>query len=334
MTDTILFTDSNAWEQGVLKSRLKIPYEATESPLGTVMPETLKHVTVLSPFIHTAVTEQTLAALPNLKLVATKSTGYDHIDLRACAAHGVTVCNVPFYGENTVAEHALALMLTISRRILPAVERTRRGGFTCSGLTGFDLNGKTLGVIGTGHIGTHLMRYAAALGMRILAFSKTQDPKLANDVGFAYTNLDRLLAEADVISIHVPLLPETTHLLNDAAFAKMKPGVIIINTARGGVIDTMALVRALQSGKVGGAGLDVLEEETSLIDEHVRMDDNLPADHALQTLLADHVLLGMDNVVITPHNAFNSTEALERILMTTADNIEAFLAGKPQNVIH
>ncbi len=333
MNDTIFFTDASAREQRLVTARLKGTLLFSEAPLATVMPDQLKNVTVIAPFIHSAVTATTLAAMPNLKLIATKSTGYDHIDLKACAERGITVCNVPFYGENTVAEHALALMLTISRRIVPSVERTRHGDFTCAGLTGFDLKGKTLGVIGTGHIGTHLIRYAAALGMRILAFSKVQDAKAAQELGFAYAPFDRVLAESDVISIHVPLLPDTTHLLDDAAFKKMKKGVIIINTARGGIIDTMALVRALQSGIVGGAGLDVLEEEADLIAEHNHLDASTN-DAALKTLLADHVLLGLDNVVITPHNAFNSSEAIERILMTTIDNVAAFLAGKPQNVVH
>ena len=250
-----------------------------------------------------------------VRFIATATIGYDHIDKAYCAANGIAWTNAEGCNSASVQQYIASALVHFSTTM------------------DVPLEGRTIGIVGVGNVGSKVARLCSALGMRILAFSKVQDAKAAQELGFAYAPFDRVLAESDVISIHVPLLPDTTHLLDDAAFKKMKKGVIIINTARGGIIDTMALVRALQSGIVGGAGLDVLEEEADLIAEHNHLDASTN-DAALKTLLADHVLLGLDNVVITPHNAFNSSEAIERILMTTIDNVAAFLAGKPQNVVH
>jgi D-lactate dehydrogenase len=270
----------------------------------------LHTATILSIFTHSKMTADILRLAPSLRLIVTRTTGYDHIDVAAAAARGITVCNVPEYGTNTVAEHTLALLLAISRRIVESVNRTRRGDFRYEDLHGFDLAGKTLGVIGTGRIGSNVIGYARSLGMNVLAHSNIRDQRLARRLGFRYVTLVPLLRAADIISLHAPMTPATRHLLNAAAFKKMKRGVVIINTARGGLIDTPALIQALKEKKVAAAGLDVLEHTS-----------------------ARRQLQKMPNVLLTPHNAFNSDEALERIAATTVANVKAWQAGQPINVV-
>ncbi len=333
MPDTILFLEREPWEQEFLKGKINGAARYSPDTLEQISPSELKDVTALVTFIHSRITPAALARLPKLKLIATRSTGYDHIDLQACEQRGITVSNVPTYGENTVAEHTIALLLALARKLVPSIERTRRGDFRLDGLRGFDLKGKTIGVIGTGHIGLNVIRYCLSFGMTVIAFDPKPDQNLAQTMGFDYLTLDQLFRRADVISPHVPLLPATTHLLNDAAFKQMKRGVIILNTSRGGVIDTKALVRALKNGIVSAAGLDVLEEECEITEERDLLTDAFRQKCDLETILANHILLERENVIITPHNAFNSQEALERILTTTIANIKAFQAGQPINVV-
>lgn len=282
-------------------------------------------------FIYSNVTKEVLDLLPNLKFIATMSTGFDHIDIEECKKRHITVSTVPTYGENTVAEHAFALIFAISRRLIESTARVKAGNFSPVGLTGFDLFGKTLGVLGVGNIGAHVIRIAKGIGMDVIAYKRTPDPKLAQDLGFRFVGMDELLSLSDIITVHVPYSPETHHLLNTESFSKMKNGVVIINTARGAIIDTTALVTALQSGKVAAAGLDVLEEEPMLREEHELLHKDFPIED-LKTVLENHMLLNNPNVVITPHNAFNSHEALERILNTTSDNLMGFMSGQSKNL--
>ena len=255
-----------------------------------------------------------LAKLPNLRLISARSTGVDHIDLEYCREKGIIVSNVPGYGEYTVAEHAIALMLAISRNIIPSVERTRKGDFTSSELRGFELHGKTLGVIGVGSIGRAVTRIAKAFGMHVIAYTRTPDPEQTEEYGFTYVSLENLLHNSDIISIHVPYNPSTHYLIGKDAIGKMKKGVVLINTARGAVVDTRALIDGLQNGTIGACGLDVLEHESELTEN-------------------ERTLLSMENVIVTPHNAFNSIESLQRILDTTIENIKAFADGSAQNVV-
>lgn len=288
---------------------------------------------IISTFIYSKLDRAVLDQLPSLRLIATRSTGFDHIDLSYCSQRGITVCNVPTYGENTVAEHVFALLLAISHRLLEAVDKARRGPFSPEGLEGFDLQGKTLGVIGTGSIGRHVIRIAKGFGMEVVAFDVRPDPELAETLGFRYESYEQLLKAADVITLHAPATPETQDMLSDSAFARMKHGVIIINTARGSLIDSRALIQALRSGKVAGAGLDVLPDEP-LIREEVELIWSIFRDQRdLRDLVANHVLLRMPNVVVTPHSAFNTREAVGRIVETTVANIRAFIDGRPQNVV-
>jgi D-lactate dehydrogenase len=274
------------------------------------------------------VTREALDALPELKFIATRSTGYDHIDLETCRRRGITVSNVPSYGENTVAEHTMALLLMLSRKVHQSVLQVRSGRVDLAELTGFDLQGKTIGVIGAGHIGLHVIRIARGFGMRVLAFDVHRDPFLADLLGFEYATLDRLLAESDIVTLHSPLTEKTHHLLGREQFARMKTGAMIVNTARGGLIDTDALIEALESGTLGGAGLDVLEGEDLIKEEKQLLQQPLDVEK-LRTAVRNRVLLAREDVVFTPHNAFNSKEALVRILEVTLGNLEAFRAGQP-----
>ena len=288
----------------------------------------------ISTSMHSDLSPAVLEKLPMLKLLAVRSTGYDHVDLALCNRRGITVCNVPRYGENTVAEHVFALLLAVSHRLPEAMERARSGQFSPEGLEGFDLAGKTLGVVGTGNIGRRVIPIARGFGMTVIAFDRRPDAQFAERLGFRYAGFSELLPSADIITLHVPASPETTHILSAAAFARMKDGVVIINTARGELIDSAALIDALHAGKVAAAGLDVLPEEPLIREEVELIGSLLKGKHDLSDLLADHVLLRLPNVVVTPHSAFFTREALRRILQTTADNIRAFSEGKPNNVVN
>ena len=302
-------------------------------PLRTANANGFSDAELISTFIYSELGRPVLEQLPSLKLIATRSTGYDHIDATYCTERGIAVCNVPTYGENTVAEHVFALLLALSHRLVEAVERARSGRFSPEGLQGFDLTGKTLGVVGTGSIGRHVIRVAKGFGMEVLAHDVRTDSHLAEHLGFLYVNLSELLARSDVITLHAPATPETYHLLSAEAFARMKDGVVIINTARGSLIDSRALIQALRSGKVAAAGLDVLPDEPLIREEAELICSIFCNQHHLRDLVAGHVLLRMPNVIVTPHSAFNTREAVGRIVETTVANIEAFLKGRPQNVV-
>lgn len=307
----------------------------------------------VSVFIYSRIDEAFLAAHPQLRLVATRSTGFDHIDLEACAARNVTVAHVSSYGENTVAEHTFALMLAVSRRLRSAFEVVGKNkSFSFASLRGFDLKNRTLGVIGSGRIGLHVIRIARAFDLKVLAFDTRPQPFMSEILRFQYAPLEQLLRESDILSLHIPLGPQTQHLLNRDTLAKCKPGVVVINTARGGLIDTDALIEALDNGTVGAAGLDVLEEErvmqrepVKIIGEQIvshlqsgRSVDELRATEGarvdeLHSLMRNSQLLNRPNVVFTPHVAFNSVEAVLRINETTVENILGFVSGSAVEMV-
>lgn len=286
----------------------------------------------LSVFIYSRLTAELLDRLAQVKLIATRSTGYDHIDTSLCAQRGIAVANVPNYGENTVAEHTFALILSLSRNVHKSYRHAVEGRMELAALTGFDLKGKTLGVIGAGRIGQHVIKIGRGFGMRVLVHDVRQDDFLAELLNFIYVSLERLLAESDIISLHAPYMPSTHHLLNRERLRQIKRGALLINTARGGLVDTDAMIKALESGELGGAGLDVLEGEELIKEEHELL--HVPrASEALQALVRRSVLLKKDNVVLTPHNAFNSREAHRRILDTTIQNVRAWREGRELNRI-
>ena len=287
----------------------------------------------VSTFIYSNLSKEVLEQLPRLRLICTRSTGYDHIDLEYCKEHGITVCNVPDYGQNTVAEHVFGLLLTISHKLYDAIDRTRRGDFSPKGLQGFDLAHKVFGVVGTGDIGLCVIRIARGFDMRVIAFDVKPNEGAAKELGFEYVEMDQLLRESDVISLHVPGNKKTYHLLSNAEFDKMKRGAVVINTARGSIIDIQAMIRALAEGKLAGAGLDVLSEEPVIREEAELLRSVYQRKHNLESLLADHVVLRLRNVVVTPDSAFNTKEAVERIIKVTVNNILAYTKGSPQNVV-
>lgn len=265
-----------------------------------------------------ATTIETLAE-GGTRLVLLRAAGYNNVDLQAAARHDVTVARVPAYSPHAVAEHALALMLTLNRRTHRAFNRVREGNFALDGLLGFDLHGKTVGVIGTGTIGAVFARIVLGLGCRVLA----HDPQPSAEVerlGARYVPLEELLESADVVVLHCPLTKETHHLLDAVAFARMKKGVMVINTSRGALIDTKAAIAALKSGIIGHLGLDVYEEEGELFFE----------DHSRHVIQDDVFarLLTFPNVLITGHQGFFTREALAGIAETTLRNLTAFERGE------
>ena len=289
---------------------------------------------ILSTFVNSKLGADVLAQFPQLKLIATRSTGYDHIDLDWCSANGVAVANVPDYGDSTVAEHAFALLLAVARNLVEAVERTRRGNFSQAGLRGFELHAKTLGVIGTGRIGRRMIEIARGFGMSMIAYDLYPNNEAATRLGFRYAGLDDVLAAADVLTLHVPAIPQTAALIADREFALMKKGAVLINTARGNIVDVPALVRALVSGKLQAAGLDVLPQEPLIKEEAEMFRIGASEDeYDLRALVANHVLLRFPNVIVTPHNAYNTESAVTRIIETTVQNIERFAASEPQNLV-
>ncbi len=331
---TIAFFEAEKWEQDYLSDALKGQRLLfSHDPLNRRTVNRAKDAHIMSVFIHSQVTEDVIDQMPNLEMIATRSTGYDHIDLEACNRRGIVVSNVPRYGENTVAEHTFGLILSLSRNIHKAYVRTVSGNFSLSGLEGFDLKGKTLGVVGAGSIGLHVIRIAKGFGMNVLAFDPRPNRLVSEVLDFQYVSLEDLLRRSDIISLNAPYTPQTHHLINKDRLSIMKRGALLINTARGALVDTEALIWALDEGVLGGAGLDVLEgeelikEETALLAEPV-------AEEKLRMLLRQHVLLRRENVVITPHIAFYSREALQRIVETTVANIKGFQAGQPQNVVN
>ncbi len=255
-----------------------------------------------------------------VKLLALRCAGYNNVDLKAAHDYGITVVRVPAYSPYAVAEHTVALMLALNRRIPRATWRTRDGNFSLNGLLGFDMHGKTAGIIGTGKIAKILIQILRGFGVNILAYDPYPDHNFARDNKVVYTSLDQLYHSSDIISLHCPLTEDTKYLINDYSISKMKDGVMIINTGRGQLIHTNALIDGLKNKKVGWAGLDVYEEEN----EYFYQDKS-------ESIIDDDVLarlLSFNNVIVTSHQAFFTKEALRNIAHTTLQNIKAFSENK------
>ena len=330
-----VFFETAPWERRYLKRALvqqRLNIRLVADPLTDDTLRVAAGAEVLSVFIYSTLTSNVIRRLPRLRLVATRSTGFDHIDLSACRKRHIAVSNVPSYGENTVAEHTFALILALSRNIHKAHVKTIKGDFSLTGLQGFDLKGKTIGVIGGGHIGLHVIKMAKGFGMEVLVSDVRKDIFLSEVLDFRYVPLPELLHRSDIVSLHVPYMVSTHHLMSRETFRLMKRGALLINTARGALVETDALVWALDEGIVGGAGLDVLEGEELVKEERQLLSRDFPKEK-LATALRNHILLHRENVVITPHIAFDSTEALQRILETTVSNIAGFLSGSPINLV-
>lgn len=248
----------------------------------------------------------------NIKIIALRSAGFNHVNLEAAKSHNIKVIRVPEYSPYAVAEHAVALILTLNRKIHKSYNRVREGNFSLEGLEGFDLHGKTIGVIGTGRIGKKFINIMNGFGCNILAFDKLPEP----DLKCEYESFEEVLGQSDILSLHLPLSKETFHLLDEKAFALMKKGAMFINTSRGGLVDTRALIKSLKSCHLGSAGLDVYEEEEKFFFQ----------DHSFEVLTDDILarLMTFPNVILTSHQAFLTQEALQNIAETTLENLTMF----------
>jgi D-lactate dehydrogenase len=282
---------------------------------------------VICPFVNDDVSAPVITILADLgvRLIALRSAGFNHVDLAAAAAAGIAVARVPAYSPFAVAEHAAALILTLNRKTHRAYNRVRDGNFALDGLMGFDLAGKTVGIVGTGQIGQVMARIMTGFGCRVIASDPYPNTALVAS-GVVYVPVKDLFRTSDIISLQCPLTPQTRHLVNDAAVAVMKPGVLIINTSRGAVIDTRAAIRGLKTGKIGALGLDVYEEEADLFFEDnsaKAIDDDVFAR-----------LLTFPNVLITGHQGFFTAEAMAAIAQTTIDNVSDFeTTGTPRHPV-
>ena len=320
------------WETDYLKNTLtKAGFDCDfhEERLSQESLPVVNDTAAISVFVGSKIDKSVIDHFPNLKVITTRSTGFEHIDLTYARQKGIALGYVPYYGENTVAEFAMGLMLTLSRKLFISIDQLKEGGkFSFEGLEGVDLKGKTLGIIGAGHIGQHVIRMAKGFDMNVIAFDRFPKPELAQQLGFEYKSFDEVLGQSDFISLHLFYAPETHHIINKNNISKIKRGAYLINTARGPLIETEALVLALKKGILAGAGLDVLEEEGVMQDEQgYWLKDKPHGDYTnLETVLFNHILLEMPNVVITPHNAFNTKEAITRILDTDIANIIEFFS--------
>jgi len=326
------FTQENI-DKKRIKSQLSGHHvEFFHEPLSTENVSDVHDYEIISIFLGSKVDKEILEKMPKLKLIATASTGFDHIDVTECKKRNIVVCNVPVYGINTVAEHTFALILSLSRNIVKAYKKTIQHDHTIKGLEGVDIRGKTLGVIGTGNIGLHVIHIAKAFGMKVIAYDVHHNVSLADILGFTYVPFEELLAQSDIITLHVPYNKDTHHLINKDAISKMKKGVILINTSRGSIVENEALIEGIDTRKLSGVGLDVIEGEELINEEQQILYEPKKLEN-LGNLIEDHILLSKDNVVFTPHIGFYSNEAVERLTSTNIQNILTFIRGKPQNVV-
>ncbi|MGZ0786859.1 2-hydroxyacid dehydrogenase [Pseudomonas saponiphila] len=323
---TILFSSQNYDRESFLGASLpagiELQFQAARLSLDTVA--LAERHEVVCAFINDDLSAPVLEQLAagGTRLIALRSAGYNHVDLPAAQRLGLEVVRVPAYSPHAVAEHAVALILALNRRLHRAYNRTREGDFTLHGLTGFDLVGKTVGIVGTGQIGATFARIMAGFGCQLLAYDPFPNPAV-EALGARYLELPQLLAQAQIISLHCPLNDHSRYLINQETLAHMQPGAMLINTGRGGLVDTPALIDALKSGQLGYLGLDVYEEEAQLFFED-RSDLPLQDD-----VLAR--LLTFPNVIVTAHQAFLTHEALAAIAETTLHNIASWAAGQAQN---
>jgi len=299
-----------------------IHYQFLEHRLGLDTVATAIGAHAVCIFVNDRVDRACLEKLQQIgvRLIALRCAGFNNVDLATAAALGIAVVRVPAYSPYAVAEHTLALLLALNRRIPRAYNRVREQNFSLGGLVGFDLHGKTVGLLGTGKIGKLTAALFAGFGMRLLVSDAYPDPTWAAQIGASYVTFEQLLAESDIVSLHLPLTPQSRHLFNTASFASMKPGAYIVNTSRGALIDTKALIGALKSGHLGGAALDVYEEEEGVFFE----------DHSDDVLTDDTLarLTTFPNVLITAHQAFLTREALTAIASVTTQNLIRFEAGR------
>lgn len=330
----IVFFDAGELEENYFKEKItdhELLFTPEQLAPDKEFDQSLFDAEIVCVFTYSKVNQEVLEKFPNIKYISTRSTGFDHIDLEYCRSRGITISNVPTYGMHSVAEHTFALILAISQKLIPSIDRTRSGDFNLDGLRGFELYGKTLGVVGTGNIGKVVAQIGLGMGMKVIAYNRHDDDELKN-AGVEFMDLDSLLGRSDIVTLHLPYNEHTHHTINRDNISKFKKGSLLINNARGGLVETQAILDGLTSGILSGAGLDVLEEESAIREESELISTKYLENADLKTQLLDHILLDREDVLITPHNAFNSNEAVAQILQTTLDNINSYLGGNPQNI--
>lgn len=328
----IAFYDASVEDEAFFKQALAdqhLGFASEPITSANVEPKT----DVLSLFVSSRLTRELLNGFPNVRLIAARSTGIDHIDSDAAKERGIPIVTVPTYGEHTVAEYTFGLLLALTRRLPAALEAAHAGSRNHAELQGMDLFGRTFGVIGAGKIGKNVARLAKGFGMNVVAYDPFPDPKAASEIAFEYKTLEEVLTQSDVVSLHVPYTPENHHLINAERLRLLKPTAILINTARGELVDTKALVECVTGGYIGGVALDVIESEQliSPLEELTLLRADQVDPSLLMHSVEISVLKDQPNVLITSHNAFNTKEAIGRINQTTVDNIRAFLNGQIQN---
>ncbi len=331
----ITFFETPKHEEDLLKDLLK-DHELvfTEEKLSLENITLALDSEIISVFINSVLNQEILSKLPKLKYITTRSTGYDHIDINFAHSMGIEVSNVPAYGSSTVAEFAFALLLNLSRKIHLANEKLKEDAdFSIYNFRGFDLYGKTIGIIGTGKIGKNMARMARGFNMKVIAYDLYPDLEFAKNNDITYKTFDEVIRESHVISLHAPYNKDNHHLINKEKISMMQKGIYLINTARGELIDTDALIWGLEEGIIAGAGLDVLEGERELKEELeiLASEQRREKVNDYKTLFEDRVLINHKDVIVTPHIAFYSLEAEAEILNTTMNNINSFIA---KNIIN
>ena len=315
----VAWFDAEEWEREYLQDKnLGFEIDFFEESLTEETAELASDHDAAAIFVNSRADEKVLEKI-EADLLCCRSTGFDHVDLDVAKNNGTTVCNVPAYGGTTVAEHTFGLILALSRKIYSAIKRVDEGSFEHSGLRGFDLKGKKLGVIGTGAIGKNVIRIANGFDMDVIAYDPAKDEDAARNLGFMYVSLEDLLKQSDIVTLHCPLIDATRGMLGEEEFEMMN-GSILINTARGELVKTEALLEALEDEKVDAAGLDVLEEECKVEEDIEVVQQKDECD--IKKVLEGHMLVEREDVLITPHNAFNSVEAMHRIVDTTLENLQ------------
>lgn len=317
----VSFFDTHGFEKPIFiseNSKFNFGIDFLETRLTSSTASLAKGSQVVCSFVNDKIDSACIEQLKEfgIRLIALRSTGFNHVDLTAAQRNGLAVARVPRYSPHAVAEYTIGLLLSLNRKIHKSYLRVRELNFSLDGLVGFDLNGKTVGVLGTGKIGSIVAEILAAFGCRVLCNDKNPNVKFNGHPSIQYVECEQLCKESDIISLHVPLTPETKHILSDEMISHMKTGVFIINTGRGALIDSKALINALKSGQVGGAALDVYEEEEAVFFQDVS--DKVLQDDVLARLLT------FPNVLISSHQAFLTKEALINIAQTTLKNISEF----------
>ncbi len=331
----IIFFDVADYEVDFFKKECegKFDYILVNESLSSLseVDENMQDAEIISCFTTSRVGEDVLKKFSKLKLLALRSVGYNHVDIDYCRHNDISVVNTPNYGNMTVAEFAFALLLNVTRKISFACNDLKISVVEPKHTIGVELFGKTIGIIGLGAIGAEMARLSFGFGLKILGYDLNERDILREKYAVNYVDFNTLIEKSDFISIHAPLTKENYHLFNDEVFKRMKPEAVLVNTARGEIVDTQAIYNALLEGRIAGAGLDVLESEETLTDPDYLVDVGRLNVQSLQKTVLNNSLLKLDNVIVTPHIAYDTKEAIERILTLTMSNIFAFENGIVQN---